>query len=64
VKTADAALLAEVSEATIRQWKRRGYLPDVFNAQDVWRCASERLPAKRHAELDRLWEQVGDTDAR
>jgi DNA-binding transcriptional MerR regulator len=35
MKTADAASLAGVSEATIRQWKRRGHLPDVYTAQDV-----------------------------
>jgi predicted site-specific integrase-resolvase len=61
VKTADAALLAEVSEATIRQWKRRGYLPDVYDAQDVWRCASERMPKREHARLDRAWGQISDT---
>jgi predicted site-specific integrase-resolvase len=58
MKTADAAALVNVSEATIRQWKRRGYLPDVFTSQDVWRCAAERMPAKEHARLDALWEQV------
>jgi predicted site-specific integrase-resolvase len=62
VKTADAALLAEVSEATIRQWKRRGYLPDVYTAQDVWRCAAERLPKREHARLDRAWEQISSHD--
>jgi predicted site-specific integrase-resolvase len=58
VKTSDAALLAEVSEATVRQWKRRGYLPDVYTARDVWRCAAERMSAKRHAELDAIWAKV------
>lgn len=58
MKTTDAARLAEVSEATIRQWKRRGYLPEMYDARDVWRCASERMPAKRHAELDAIWMNV------
>jgi predicted site-specific integrase-resolvase len=58
MRTSDAARLVEVSEATIRQWKRRGHLPDVYTAQDVWRCASERMPAKRHAELDAIWVKV------
>jgi predicted site-specific integrase-resolvase len=58
VKTADAARLAGVSEATIRQWKRRGHLPDVYTAQDVWRCAADRLPKREHDRLDAAWERV------
>lgn len=58
MKTADAATLAGVTEATIRQWKRRGHLPDVFTARDVWRCAADRMPKREHAELDALWDQT------
>lgn len=58
MKTADAALLVEVSEATIRQWKLRGYLPEEFNAADVWRCKAERMRPSEHARLDRIWLQM------
>jgi predicted site-specific integrase-resolvase len=60
VKTADAARLAGVTEATIRQWKRRGHLPDVYTARDVWRCAADRMSRKEHDRLDATWEQVRD----
>lgn len=62
MKTADAARLVGVSEATIRQWKRRGYLSDVYTAQDVWRCAADRLPKRDHARLDAAWEQLQSAD--
>jgi predicted site-specific integrase-resolvase len=58
VKTTDAALLAEVSEATIRQWKLRGYLQPGFSAVDLWRCKAERMHTREHARLDRAWEQI------
>lgn len=64
MKTEDAATLAGVSEATIRQWKRRGHLPDVFDARDVWRCTADRMSRREHARLDALWEQVRDAHGR
>jgi predicted site-specific integrase-resolvase len=62
VNTADAARLVQVSEATIRKWRSRGFLPDVPTAQDVWRCAVDRMRKREHARLDAAWERLSNPD--
>lgn len=59
VSTAQAAAMLGRSKATIRKWKRRGQLkawrdgaagqePTLYLAEDVYRCATERVQGKTY----------------
>jgi predicted site-specific integrase-resolvase len=52
----EAALLVGVSPITIRQWRRRGHLPESFTVEDVWRCHAARLTERRKAQIEAAWE--------
>lgn len=65
VTTDEAARLAGVSPATVRQWVVRGWLtparrgakPLRFHPEDVWRCARDRMNAPESRRLDTLAER-------
>lgn len=62
--TGEAAVAVGVSEATIRQWVRRGHLAPVragakplrYLTQDVVECQAQRVSQAEQARLDTLTE--------
>lgn len=66
----EAATQLKVDPSTIRSWVKRGHLtPTVMTragsrvtawylAEDLWRCARERLSARQLAAIQDVWAEV------
>lgn len=70
LSTQEAATQLQVDPATIRSWRRRGYITPLaktrdgsrssnwYRADDLWRCARARLGPGELAAIRDVWAEV------